>query len=184
VRRGSTISMVAGAAALLVVLGACDGDDQAAPPVTKPPEAEAPVVEPVEDGFFDGSEPTEAAYAERDRLLDEVLEGDDCGNVPADSGWPTTMVQGPDASRCLVAALRAGDTATQTFTGRTGDGGALLTVYVTRPDQTVSVARHVIDADGTASSTSTTCTPPAAEWLLGIEGTVQVFDAGGGTFCG
>ena len=84
------------------------------------------------------------------------------------------MVASPDQSDCLVAALSASRAATQTFTGRTGDGGALLTRYVVRGDGTTAVSTHVISAAGDVTSQVVTCQPPPVPWTIGVDGAIVV----------
>ena len=159
------------AVAAVLVLGACDADDadddSGAP-------ADQLATEPPAD---DPSAPTAAARATADELLDAPDGTTDCGVHAADSGWPTTFAPSPSDSACLVAALDAHEPAVMTFTGRTGDGGALVTTYDLDEDGTLTVTRHTITKAGEVSTTAATCQPPPGEWLLGIEGGVVVLGA-------
>ena len=155
--------------AAILAVGACSssgGPTEARPGPPEPPEPPAPIE--WEDG-----EPSAAALRKRESLQDEPIEGEDCGTTAADSGWPTTMVPFHQ-SDCLLAALDASRAATQTFTGRTGDGGALLTRYVVRADGTAAVTTHVISADGEVTSQVVTCEPPAVPWTIGVDGAIVV----------
>ena len=154
--------------AAILAVGACsssDGPTQAQPEPPEPPPA------PIE--WEDGT-PSTAALRERDLLQEEPIEGEDCGTTAADSGWPTTMATWTDQSDCLVLALSESRAATQIFTGRTGDGGALLTRYVVRGDGTTKVSTHVISAAGDVTSQVVTCEPPAVPWTIGVDGAIVV----------
>lgn len=158
-------------AVTVLVLGACDSDDSDG---DGGPAADQLSTEPPAD---DPSAPTAAARATADELLDAPDGTTDCGVHAADSGWPTTFAPSPSDSACLVAALDAHERAVMTFTGRTGDGGALVTTYVLGEDGTLTVTRHTITKAGEVSTTAATCQPPTGEWLLGIEGGVVVLGA-------
>ena len=150
--------------AAILAVGACSSPGG---PTEARPEPPAPIES--EDGT-----PSAAALRELDSLQEEPIEGEDCGTTAADSGWPTTMFLPPDQSDCLVAALSASRAATQTFTGRTGDGGALLTRYVVRSDGTTKVSTHVISAAGDVTSQVVTCEPPPVPWTVGVDGAIVV----------
>jgi hypothetical protein len=154
--------------AAILAVGACSSPEG---PVEARPEQPTPPPAPIE--WEDGS-PSAAALRERDLLQEEPIEGEDCGTTAADSGWPTTMLPSEDQSDCLVAALSASTAATQTFTGRTGDGGALLTRYVVRSDGTTKVSTHVISAAGEVTSQVVTCEPPPGPWTIGVDGAIVV----------
>jgi hypothetical protein len=157
--------------AAMLALGACSSSDDAPEASGGAPEAQPeppPPIEP-EDGV-----PSAAALRKLGSLLDEPIEGEDCGTTAADSGWPTTMVPSPDQSDCLVAALSASRAATQTFTGRTHDGEALLTRYVVRVDGTTAVTTHVISPAGEVTSQTVTCEPPPVPWTIGVDGAIVV----------
>ena len=154
---------------IVLLVGACTSSGGSSEARPEPPAAPAPIESESENG-----EPSAAALRELEVLLDEPIDGEDCGTTAADSGWPTTMVPPPDSSDCLVTALGASRAATQTFTGRTGDGGALLTRYVVRADGTTSVKTYVIAADGEATSDVVTCEPPPVPWTIGIDGAIVV----------
>lgn len=154
--------------AAILVVGACSSSGG---PTEARPDVEPPAPVGPEDG-----QPSAAALQKRESLQAEPIEGEDCGTIAADSGWPTTMVLTPDLSDCLVAALSASRVATQTFTGRTGDGGALLTRYVVRVDGTTTVATHVISASGDVTSQVETCEPPPDRWTIGVDGFVVIGD--------
>ena len=150
--------------AAILAVGACSSSDD---PIEARPEPPAPIES--EDGA-----PSAAALRQLDSLQEEPIEGEDCGTTAADSGWPTTMVLLPDQSDCLVSALSASRAATQTFTGRTGDGGALLTRYVVRSDGTTKVSRYVISAAGDVTSQVVACEPPPGPWTIGVGGAIEV----------
>jgi hypothetical protein len=162
--RGSVVAAV-------LALAACSssGDATGGRPDEAPPAPPPVPVAPDDDG-----EPSAAALRKRESLQAEPIEGEDCGTTAADSGWPTTLATFPDESACLVDALDASRAATHTFTGRTGDGGALLTRYVVRDDGTVEVTTHVIDADGEVTSQVVTCEPPPQPWSIGVDGRIVV----------
>ena len=152
--------------AAILVVGACSssgGPTEARPEPPVPPPIEA------EDGSLSA-----AALRKLESLQEEPIEGEDCGTTAADSGWPTTMVPMEDQSDCLVAALSASRAATQTFTGRTGDGGALLTRYVVRIDGTTAVSTHVISTAGDVTSQVVTCEAPPVPWRIGVDGAIVV----------
>ena len=129
-----------------------------------------------------GSPSTEAASAV-EQLLPSVQEATDCGTVAADSGWPTTTQRLLLPTDCLVAAVTQGRPAVLTYTGRTGDGGALVTVYEAREGGALSVVAHTIDAAGNVTSVTAECTPPPGQWIAGIQGGVVVMEQGGTRHC-
>ena len=153
--------------AAFLAVGACSSTGGSTEARLEPPVPPAPIE------FEDGA-PSAAALRERDLLQEEPIEGEDCGTTAADYGWPTTMATWTDQSDCLVMALGESRAATQIFTGRTGDGGALLTRYVVRGDGTTKVSTHVISAAGDVTSQVVTCEPPAVPWTIGVDGAIVI----------
>jgi hypothetical protein len=152
-------------AAVLLALAACSGGD---------PEEVAPLSSaPGEDGA-----PSEVALGARDELALPPDGYEDCGTIAADSGWPTTVMPGPRAATCLVRAFETGVPTVLTLTGRDGAGAAIVTQFLVVDGQRVEVHRTVIAPDGATTATRSDCSPSPGEWLVSIDGTLQVLGAG------
>lgn len=122
-----------------------------------------------------GAPTPDAAAAGRD-LLSDAGSALDCGTVAADGGWPTTTQALLMPTDCLVAAVTSGEAALLRYTGRTGDGGALVAEYRAKPGGLVEVVSHTIDADGAVSTTKAECKPPPGTWATGVGGRVVVVE--------
>lgn len=170
--------LVAGIVVLCIFLGtACvsDSDGSAQEPILDPRGADGPVV--VNDAGGTAGElgpPTSDAVAAAERLLPSVSGATNCGTVAADSGWPTTTQRLLFPTDCLVDAVEEGQPAVLTYTGRTGDGGALVTVYEARAGGVLTIVAHTIDAAGDVTSVTAECTPPVGQWSVGIQGGVVI----------
>lgn len=121
----------------------------------------------------DPSAPSAAAAAKVAELSAKPEGSGDCGVLAADAGWPTTTISTPAQSDCLITALTDHQATVMTFTGRTGDGGALVTRYAVNADGTVEVTHHTIDAAGKDAPESKTCTPPTpGPWSIALGGSI------------
>ncbi|CAN5455003.1 hypothetical protein BH10ACT1_BH10ACT1_21150 [soil metagenome] len=167
----ATLTVLLAIVGAIGLLGACSDDDAAAPSTTERPATATTATAPT-----DPSAPSAAASA-RAEALQAIPDGStDCGTVAADSGWPTTTIAAPSAGDCLVSALSAHEPAVMIFTGRTGDGGALVTRYAVGETGSVAVTIDEITSTGEDTQTTSTCAPPAGSWSLGVEG--QLVDVG------
>ena len=160
-------------AAVVGLLGGCSSDGGANPSTGSQTTPKT---------LSDPSAPSRSAMAKANALVARPENDQDCGVLAADSGWPTTTVAPPSAGDCLLSALAEGRPATMIFTGRTGDGGALVTRYEVGAGRVVSVAIHTISSKGVTTTSTSRCRPTGGAWSQGVEG--QLVDVESGkAFC-